>query len=124
MSQPIKKQDGTPVTIADFASQAIICRAIKKAFPSDPIVAEEDARALQDPAHFGLLEEITSYLGGLLDDATPDSVISWIDQGRGNMGRRYWTLDPIDGTKGFIRGDQYAIAIALFVTNVHPQKRQ
>ena len=26
---------------------------------------------------------------------------------------RYWTLDPIDGTKGFLRGDQYAIALAL-----------
>src|SRR5262249_18248056 len=26
---------------------------------------------------------------------------------------RFWTLDPIDGTKGFLRGDQYAIALAL-----------
>ena len=31
------------------------------------------------------------------------------ERGRG----RYWTLDPIDGTKGFLRGDQYAIALAL-----------
>ena len=29
------------------------------------------------------------------------------------MAPRYWTLDPIDGTKGFLRGDQYAIALAL-----------
>ena len=29
------------------------------------------------------------------------------------MGSRYWALDPIDGTKGFLRGDQYAIAVAL-----------
>ncbi len=28
-------------------------------------------------------------------------------------GGRYWVLDPIDGTKGFLRGDQYAIALAL-----------
>ena len=28
-------------------------------------------------------------------------------------GGRYWALDPIDGTKGFLRGDQYAIALAL-----------
>lgn len=27
--------------------------------------------------------------------------------------KRYWTVDPIDGTKGFIRGDQYSICIAL-----------
>ena len=26
---------------------------------------------------------------------------------------RYWTLDPIDGTKGFLRGDQYAVALGL-----------
>ena len=26
---------------------------------------------------------------------------------------RFWTLDPIDGTKGFLRGQQYAVALAL-----------
>jgi 3'(2'), 5'-bisphosphate nucleotidase len=26
---------------------------------------------------------------------------------------RFWTLDPIDGTKGFLRNDQYAVALAL-----------
>ena len=26
---------------------------------------------------------------------------------------RFWTVDPIDGTKGFLRGDQYAVALAL-----------
>ncbi|MGH7472824.1 MAG: inositol monophosphatase family protein, partial [Candidatus Methylomirabilales bacterium] len=25
----------------------------------------------------------------------------------------YWALDPIDGTTGFLRGDQYAVALAL-----------
>ena len=28
---------------------------------------------------------------------------------------RFWTLDPIDGTKGFLRGEQYAVALALIV---------
>ena len=27
--------------------------------------------------------------------------------------QRYWTIDPIDGTKGFLRKEQYAIALAL-----------
>jgi len=27
--------------------------------------------------------------------------------------RRYWVLDPVDGTKGFLRKEQYAIALAL-----------
>jgi 3'(2'), 5'-bisphosphate nucleotidase len=26
---------------------------------------------------------------------------------------RHWTLDPVDGTKGFLRGGQYAICLAL-----------
>ena len=26
-----------------------------------------------------------------------------------------WTLDPIDGTKGFLRGGQYAVCVALIV---------
>src|SRR5205814_191378 len=31
----------------------------------------------------------------------------------GSPSGRYWALDPIDGTKGFLRDDQYAIALAL-----------
>jgi len=31
------------------------------------------------------------------------------------VGQRFWTLDPIDGTKGFLRGEQYTIALALIV---------
>ena len=26
-----------------------------------------------------------------------------------------WTLDPIDGTKGFLRGEQYAVCLALII---------
>src|SRR6266567_6777203 len=26
-----------------------------------------------------------------------------------------WTLDPIDGTKGFLRGGQYAVCLALLI---------
>ncbi|KAE8680153.1 hypothetical protein F3Y22_tig00111392pilonHSYRG00363 [Hibiscus syriacus] len=26
---------------------------------------------------------------------------------------RHWVLDPVDGTLGFVRGDQYAVALAL-----------
>ncbi|MFP6656068.1 MAG: 3'(2'),5'-bisphosphate nucleotidase, partial [Myxococcota bacterium] len=40
----------------------------------------------------------------------------WIDLGGAEPDgsiERYWTLDPIDGTKGFLRGGQYAIALGL-----------
>lgn len=29
-----------------------------------------------------------------------------------------WTLDPIDGTKGFLRGEQYAVCLAFIVDSV------
>jgi len=31
----------------------------------------------------------------------------------GGASGRFWTLDPVDGTKGFLRGGQYAVALAL-----------
>ena len=40
--------------------------------------------------------------------------------GNGSVGSRFWTLDPIDGTKGFLRQEQYAIALAL-IENGKPQ---
>jgi 3'(2'), 5'-bisphosphate nucleotidase len=40
-------------------------------------------------------------------------VLDAIDRGQGTPGERFWTLDPIDGTQGFIRGDQYVVALAL-----------
>jgi 3'(2'), 5'-bisphosphate nucleotidase len=30
---------------------------------------------------------------------------------------RTWTLDPVDGTLGFLRGDQYAVCLALMDHN-------
>lgn len=38
--------------------------------------------------------------------------ISRCNSSGGSTGR-FWTLDPVDGTLGFIRGDQYAVALAL-----------
>jgi 3'(2'), 5'-bisphosphate nucleotidase len=109
----IQKQDSSPVTIADFGAQAIICRALHAAFPNDSIVGEEDAAMLRQPDMVDQLAQVTDQVQTILPDATPSSVTTWIDYGNGNLADRYWTLDPIDGTTGFLRGDQYAIALAL-----------
>jgi 3'(2'), 5'-bisphosphate nucleotidase len=44
-------------------------------------------------------------------------VLSSIDCGahQGGAKGRFWTLDPIDGTKGFLRGEQFAVCLALIV---------
>ncbi|MCW6038955.1 3'(2'),5'-bisphosphate nucleotidase [Spirulina subsalsa FACHB-351] len=111
--EAMEKTDKSPVTVADYGSQAIICRAIAQSFPSDAIVGEEDAAELRRPEMADTLQKITSYVGALIPDATPEQVAGWIDRGNGTVAPRYWTLDPIDGTKGFLRQDQYAVAIAL-----------
>lgn len=111
--EAIEKRDRSPVTIADFGSQAIICKAISEAFPQDSIVAEEDAAALSQPDMATYLNQVTEHIQSLIADATPETVIDWINRGNGKVSDRFWTLDPIDGTKGFLRGEQYAVALAL-----------
>lgn len=112
----LDKKDNSPVTIADFASQAMICHAIGKAFPADPMIAEEDAFALHQPENAGFLKEIVSLVQRHFPDASGESVRDWIDRGEAkDHCDRFWTLDPIDGTKGFLRRDQYAISLALIV---------
>jgi 3'(2'), 5'-bisphosphate nucleotidase len=109
----ILKGDRSPVTIADFVSQAIICRFIKEKFPNDAIVAEEDSVELKKPAYLKILEQVTNYVNHFIPGSSPGKVCSWIDYSSHIIQNRFWALDPIDGTKGFLRGDQYAIALAL-----------
>lgn len=113
--EAIEKQDKSPVTVADYGSQAIICRALAVAFPQDSVVGEEDAATLSEPALAPVLASVTAQVNRVIAGATDDDVLGWINHGNGEVTSRYWTVDPIDGTKGFLRGDQYAIALALVV---------
>lgn len=112
----VTKGDRTPVTVADYASQAVIGRMLAETTPEIPLIAEEDADALRRSEHVETLARVTSLVEIFEKDASPESVCRWIDRGRPSTGRnpdRFWTLDPIDGTKGFLRGDHYAVALAL-----------
>ena len=61
-------------------------------------------------------DRIVAELGRVGVEATGEQVCDWIDRGRAADYRdRFWTLDPIDGTKGFLRGEQYAVSLALVV---------
>ncbi len=112
----LQKKDRSPVTVADFGSQAIICKILGEAFPADPVIGEEDSQALRESGNKALLERVTGHVQAVEPDADHDKVCSWIDRGGAkSYSRRFWTLDPIDGTKGFLRGQQYAIALALIL---------
>ena len=107
------KGDKSPVTVADFASQALIGYMLATSFPDIPMVAEETSTALRSPEGASLLKQVTDYVQRILPDATGESVCVWIDHGGADAGKQCWVLDPIDGTKGYLRGDQYAVALAL-----------
>lgn len=110
------KNDKSPVTVADFASQAVICRALLTAFPDDPVISEEEAHALNRPENAPFRDRILSELAAVGIETSADELSRWVDHGsEKSPENRFWTLDPIDGTKGFVRGDQYAISLALIV---------
>lgn len=114
----LAKDDRSPVTIADFASQALVARALLDAFPHDPLVGEEDAAALRDPANAERLREVHARVSAEVS-ASPSDVLDWIDRGiTTDTQPRQWVLDPVDGTKGFLRAEQYAIALALLVDGI------
>lgn len=109
----ITKEDRSPVTIADFAAQAIVSKMLKDAFPNASLVGEEDASMLEGESGKELLETVTSYVTKVFPEATSDDVLSWVAHGSGQAQGTFWTLDPIDGTKGYMRGEQFAVALAL-----------
>lgn len=109
------KDDRSPVTVADYASQALVAYLLSREFPNDPLVGEEDSAGLRPESARPTLELVTRFVARAIPQARSSSVCDWIDRGNASPGERYWTLDPIDGTKGFLRGDQYAVALALVI---------
>lgn len=125
------KADASPVTVADYAVQALVVHRLRAAFPHDRFIAEESSAALR--ADDRLCAMIVSATGLSRDDVL--SCISACEAGKdddethsgneGDMGKqeekgekqqqRVWIMDPIDGTRGFIALRQYCIALGLLV---------
>lgn len=123
----VKKSDYSPVTIGDFAVQALLTSAIRQAFPGDTFLAEESADELRQNGR--LLDEVwqlvelyrSSFNAANPALRPPESnaeLMDLIDMGGRNdktdEGRK-WVFDPIDGTATFMRGQQYAINCAFLV---------
>jgi 3'(2'), 5'-bisphosphate nucleotidase len=111
----LTKGDQSPVTIADIAAQAVVCAELTGRLGAIEMIGEEDSSDLRTPDAADLLDAVTALVqtqrGDMIGAAR---VLDWISVGASAaVSDRYWTLDPIDGTKGFLRGDQYAIALGL-----------
>ncbi|XP_059063507.1 putative PAP-specific phosphatase, mitochondrial isoform X2 [Cryptomeria japonica] len=130
----LKKGDRTPVTVADFGVQALISMELGRLFPSIPLVAEEDSRQLrsdlenfqQNSASNSLVEAVmnavTDSQGLQAEPLNYNQILKAIDRGGKAMTSEgkpatYWVLDPIDGTRGFVRGGKalYVVGLALVI---------
>ena len=121
----LSKDDKSPVTIGDFGAQALIIHALRRNFPHDEIVGEEEASSLRENESLSaqiwdlvretkLSDDAAEHaIGGPVPDR--EAMLQAIDAGNsaGGPKGRIWALDPIDGTKGFLRGGQYAVCLAL-----------
>ena len=111
----ITKDDESPVTIADFASQAVVANVLRQHLGTSLVlVGEEGSASLRLSEHAPHLAAALEAARVAWPEVTEEQFLDAIDAGDAEPtgDHCYWTLDPIDGTKGFLRGQQYAIALA------------
>lgn len=126
----LAKADASPVTVADLAVQVLVTTMLKQHLGVDslPLVGEEDASMFADGANADTLQMVVSLLERFLppssvaalggEPVSGEFILRTLSEARRPddeaSGAPFWTLDPIDGTKGFIRPNgQYAIGLAL-----------
>ncbi len=108
------KPDGSPVTPADLVSQAIILEGIRRHFPGDKVIAEEHANPGGRETLGATVFQALRDMGVPDDERNLEETVNY----RGNAeGARTWMVDPLDGTKGYVRGLCYSIALGLFEEN-------
>lgn len=108
----LTKDDRSPVTVADFAVQAIVALGLRDTLGKPLIVGEENADALRTESQESIRNAVLDAVRLAYPDLTMEEMLDAIDLcNHDATSSTYWTLDPIDGTKGFLRGQQYAIAL-------------
>jgi 3'(2'), 5'-bisphosphate nucleotidase len=109
----LRKRDASPVTAADLAVQALIAVHLRALLGEVAILGEEGSDILREPGAEEILDAVVEAVRRHQPDASPDDVLAVIgacdDEARGT----FWALDPIDGTRGFLRGRHCAVALAL-----------
>ena len=109
----LTKDDKSPVTVADFAVQAIVAMGLTRELGVSLIVGEETSSQLRSPEQQAILDAVVSEVRKYRSGVNADEALNAIDLCNHDASAAgYWALDPVDGTKGFLRGQQYAIALA------------
>jgi len=93
-SDTLEKKDRSPVTIADFGSQAVVSSILADSFADDPLVGEEDSQDLeQNP---DMLDKVFSLVREQIPGINKENMLHAIARGavEPDYHGRYWTLDP------------------------------
>ncbi|MSR18852.1 MAG: hypothetical protein EXS00_06770 [Phycisphaerales bacterium] len=122
----IQKCDASPVTVADIASQCAITAVLlaqlsRLGAAASPlrIAGEESAEELERAGASAALDLAARALDAAAIDLGPNSVRDLLALGGDEGGSgSFWAIDPLDGTKGYLRGGQFAVAIALIEEGV------
>ncbi len=109
----LTKGDRSPVTLADLTVQAVMGHRLAERYPGDAFLAEEESSSLD--ASPTMAEKVGALVRSVAPNLDENAIAAALDRGKhpGGSEGRHWVLDPVDGTKGFLRGQQYAIALAL-----------
>jgi len=110
----VTKDDQSPVTVADYAVQAIIALSLADNLPETDrlIVGEEDAKELRGNGQTAIRAAVLEAVRTWRPQVTEEEMLHAIDGcDHDGTGSGYFALDPVDGTKGFLRGQHYAIAL-------------
>ncbi|MFT4343657.1 MAG: 3'(2'),5'-bisphosphate nucleotidase CysQ family protein [Candidatus Woesearchaeota archaeon] len=93
------KGNESPVGIADYRANNILCTALHNAFPDDGILSEESPEKTFNPEKTHFVQGYESALSAMKE---------WSSR------KRSWIIDPLDGTRQFINGnDEFGILVGL-----------
>ena len=108
------KDDRSPVTIADFGSAVIIVNEILSNFSYPIFISEENLAALNSDKRIDLKEKLFFLIQKVYPEFTLKSFECALNYKNPSIQEhsKKWIIDPIDGTKGFINGRQFAIALS------------
>lgn len=102
--EELRKADQSPVTVVDLLHQMQCQAMLAQAFPEDGLICEEP-RSLQEQVF-----EEAAVLSREVYGIELGPTLQTLPQ----HGEVTWVMDPIDGTKGFVGGRCFAIALGYF----------
>lgn len=115
--QAFPKGAAGPATVADLAGQVAATLVLhERCGLQVRLAAEESWDEVVRCGGAGLMVHVARAVratGLACDEATCERILR-AGRDEGGTGA-FWALDPLDGTKGYLRGGQFAVALALII---------